>query len=63
MTFDPLRQKQKPLNKTKLRKGKGKEKACRRCGNARGLIRKYGMKLCRRCFKDFAPQLGFVKYD
>jgi len=60
---DPNKQRQKPSNKTKPRKGKGKEKACRRCGNARGLISKYGLKMCRRCFKDFALQLGFNKYD
>ncbi|HIH16523.1 MAG TPA: 30S ribosomal protein S14 [Candidatus Diapherotrites archaeon] len=56
-------QKQKPLNRTKPRKGKGKEKACRRCGNSKGLISKYRIGLCRRCFKDFALQIGFQKYD
>ncbi|MFH1257192.1 MAG: 30S ribosomal protein S14 [Candidatus Diapherotrites archaeon] len=38
-------------------------KKCRRCKNRRGLISKYGMKLCRRCFKDVALQMGFKKFD
>ena len=32
------------------------------CGNDRGLIRKYGLFLCRKCFREKAPELGFVKY-
>jgi len=51
--------------KIKLGFGKiqSKDKKCRRCGNRRGLISKYGMKLCRRCFKDVALQMGFQKFD
>ncbi|MEM1903602.1 MAG: 30S ribosomal protein S14, partial [Pyrobaculum sp.] len=26
------------------------------------VIRKYGINLCRRCFREVAPQLGFKKY-
>lgn len=33
----------------------------RRCGNHHGLIRKYHMMLCRRCFGDFADKIGFNK--
>ena len=29
----------------------------------RGIIRKYGMHLCRQCFRDMAPELGFKKYS
>ncbi|HIQ32566.1 MAG TPA: 30S ribosomal protein S14 [Methanothermococcus okinawensis] len=40
------------------------EKVCRRCGRkVRGLIRKYGLYLCRQCFREVAPQLGFKKLD
>jgi len=33
----------------------------RRCGNGHGLIRKYHMMLCRRCFGDYAEAIGFKK--
>jgi ribosomal protein S14 len=42
--------------------GIGKLK-CRRCGNYHGFINKYGLKLCRRCFRDVAIQIGFKKYN
>jgi len=42
-------------------KGKG-TRVCRNCGNARGLIRKYGLFVCRRCFREMAETLGFRKY-
>ncbi len=40
----------------------GKEKKCRNCGNNKGLIVKYKLYLCRRCFKDNAEAIGFRKY-
>lgn len=43
-------------------KGRGKRR-CRRCKNDKGLIRKYGLYLCRRCFKDNAQMMGFKKYS
>ncbi|MDP2666748.1 MAG: 30S ribosomal protein S14 [Candidatus Diapherotrites archaeon] len=36
---------------------------CKNCKNNKGLIRKYGVDLCRRCFKEFAPMMGFKKYE
>ncbi|MBI4043788.1 MAG: 30S ribosomal protein S14 [Candidatus Diapherotrites archaeon] len=36
---------------------------CRNCNNNKGLIRKYGLLLCRRCFKEFALKIGFTKFD
>jgi len=39
------------------------KKACRRCGNTRGHIGKYGLDLCRRCFRDIAPEIGWKKYS
>ena len=39
-------------------KGRG-NRVCRFCGNARGLIRAYGLQTCRRCFREVAEQIGF----
>ena len=36
---------------------------CRRCGRTRGHILKYGLKLCRQCFRESALNLGFKKYS
>ncbi len=43
-------------------KHRGKRK-CRICGNVRGLIRKYGMYVCRKCFRENAVKFGFKKYS
>ena len=51
------------FNKPKDRKfGKG-IKQCLRCGNTRGFIEKYGLNLCRKCFRDIATNIGFKKYS
>ncbi len=42
-------------------KGKGVRK-CRLCGNSRGIIRNYNLRICRRCFREYGKQLGFEKY-
>jgi len=42
-------------------KGKG-NRVCRNCGNSRGLIRKYRLRVCRRCFREMAENIGFRKY-
>ena len=42
-------------------RGKGK-RVCRNCGNSRALIRKYGLLVCRRCFREMAESIGFRKY-
>lgn len=34
---------------------------CRRCGRKNGLIRKYGIYMCRQCFREIALELGFKK--
>jgi len=36
---------------------------CRRCGRKQGLVRKYGIYLCRQCFREIAPDMGFSKYS
>lgn len=36
-------------------------RTCRRCKTHRGIIRAYGLYVCRRCFREIAPELGFNK--
>jgi len=38
-------------------------KRCRRCGRFGGHISKYGMHLCRTCFRDVAVAIGFKKFS
>jgi hypothetical protein len=33
----------------------------RLCAHQAGLIRKYGLDLCRQCFREKADQIGFAK--
>lgn len=42
-------------------KGRGPRK-CVRCGRKGAHISKYDLHLCRQCFKEVAPKLGFKKY-
>ncbi len=49
-------------NKPKERKFGKETRRCSRCGNPRGFIAKYGLNLCRRCFKQIATKIGFRKY-
>jgi small subunit ribosomal protein S14 len=41
----------------------GRTVGCRRCGRKRGMIRRHGLRLCRQCFRDVAPQIGFKKFS
>nr|CCQ18675.1 40S ribosomal protein S29 [Sycon ciliatum] len=36
-------------------------RSCRRCSNRHGLIRKYGLNLCRQCFRETSKDIGFQK--
>ncbi|AAL81934.1 30S ribosomal protein S14 [Pyrococcus furiosus DSM 3638] len=50
-------------NKRKPRKfGKGARR-CIRCGQYGPIIRIQGLMLCRHCFREVAPKLGFRKYE
>lgn len=40
--------------------GKGGRR-CRVCSNQHGLIRKYGLNMCRQCFRVYAEDIGFTK--
>ena len=37
-------------------------KPCRFCNNTHSHISKYGLNLCRKCFRENATMIGFVKY-
>ncbi|KAE8305448.1 Ribosomal protein S29e [Giardia duodenalis] len=37
------------------------KRECRICGNYNSVYRKYGLFICRRCFKENAGKIGFVK--
>ncbi len=49
-------------NTPKKRKGRASRR-CRRCGRIRGHIRRYGLNLCRQCFREIAKKIGFKKYS
>eukprot|EP00116_Pleurobrachia_bachei_P016104 sb/3476366/ len=36
-------------------------RTCRVCGNPHGLIRKYGLDMCRQCFQQYSKSIGFQK--
>ncbi len=42
---------------------RGRIEGCVLCDRKRGLVRRYGLNLCRQCFRDKAMELGFKKYD
>ncbi len=48
--------------KIKRKVGKGARK-CVRCGSMKGVIRRYGLYYCRRCFREVAAELGFRKLN
>ncbi|KAG0025049.1 40S ribosomal protein S29 [Podila clonocystis] len=40
--------------------GKG-SRECRVCTHPAGLIRKYGLNICRQCFRENSAAIGFTK--
>ncbi|MCS7112269.1 MAG: 30S ribosomal protein S14 [Ignisphaera sp.] len=44
------------------RYGRGAQ-VCRRCGNRDAIIQKYGIYLCRQCFREVAGIMGFRKFS
>ncbi|NHJ87389.1 MAG: 30S ribosomal protein S14 [Asgard group archaeon] len=45
----------------KVTYGKG-SRTCTRCGAREGLIRRHGLNVCRRCFREIASTVGFKRY-
>ena len=44
-----------------IRPSKNYERNSRLCAHQAGLIRKYGLDLCRQCFREKSAAIGFVK--
>ncbi|XP_044775255.1 40S ribosomal protein S29-like [Neomonachus schauinslandi] len=39
-------------------------RSCHICSNWHSLIRKYGLNMCRQCFRQYAKyDIGFIKLD
>ena len=51
------------FNKKKDRKFGRNVIHCRKCGNTKGVIKKYGLEYCRRCFREDGEKLGFSKFS
>ena len=49
-------------NATKARTTGQNTVRCQRCGQHRGHNSKYGLNLCRQCFRKIALKIGFKKY-
>ncbi|MGB9748252.1 MAG: 30S ribosomal protein S14 [Candidatus Woesearchaeota archaeon] len=67
--LEQLKTKRAKYNKF-LKHNKPKEKKCGMdryrceiCGRAGGHIKKYGLRLCRQCFREIALSMGFKKYN
>lgn len=50
-----------------MSEGKGRKTGkgatpCSRCGSYGPVIKRYGLNLCRQCFREVAEKLGFRKY-
>ncbi|MCK4845526.1 MAG: 30S ribosomal protein S14 [Candidatus Heimdallarchaeota archaeon] len=43
-----------------IKYGKG-SRQCRRCGSHKGLIRRGGLNVCRRCIREIYGKIGFKK--
>jgi small subunit ribosomal protein S14 len=50
-------------NKPKDRKHGIGVKKCSRCLKTGSHIQKYGLSLCRYCFREIATKIGFKKYN
>jgi small subunit ribosomal protein S29e len=46
---------------THIRKYGKDSRHCRVCSCNQGLIRKYNLEICRRCFREYANDIGFKK--
>jgi small subunit ribosomal protein S14 len=49
-------------NTPRPRKDGAMTRKCIRCGRTGGHIRRYGLHLCRHCFREKAVDLGFKQY-
>lgn len=40
-----------------------KTRKCGRCGSRGAVMQRYGLYLCRRCFREMASKIGFEKHE
>ena len=59
--INPLKAKMKA--EKKKRDLPATQQYCKNCQNNKGMIHRYNINLCRRCFKEFAEMMGFKKYS
>lgn len=50
-------------NAKKMRSCGKSNKPCVYCGSVKGINGKYGLNLCRKCFRQYAQILNFKKYS
>jgi small subunit ribosomal protein S29e len=50
------------MEKKERKFGKGARK-CKVCGRYRKVYQCYGLLVCRKCFRELAPKIGFKKYS
>ncbi len=50
-------------NKPKDRKIGLAARKCERCGRFGAHIKQYNLNLCRQCFREIAPEIGFKKFS
>ncbi|XP_034823533.1 small ribosomal subunit protein uS14-like [Pan paniscus] len=43
--------------------GQDSRSCCVCSNNPHGLIRKYGLNMCRQCFRQYVKDIGFIKLD
>lgn len=55
--------KQKETQAYKHPRAGEKTRACIFCGRNSAIIRRYGLCICRQCFREKASSLGFEKYN
>lgn len=51
----------KKTDSGKNKKWDSKALGCSVCGTNRGMIHKYNLHICRRCFREVARSIGFKK--
>lgn len=56
-------EKYKKFNAPKKRSCGISKNKCQRCGRTGAHIDKYGLNLCRQCFREVATKIGFKKYS
>ena len=53
----------KKTNSGKNKKIDSRSLTCSVCQTNRGMMHKYGLNICRRCFREVAEKIGFKKLN